>query len=200
MTMSLIASGTRSWRRCNWGDDVPRVLTARFMHETNTFSRVKTDMALIRRRDFHLENEIPQAFRGTRSALGATFEAADKYGWTLVHPGLGQAPCSKVRPLTVSQLAPGARPIPRRARPPNKRPGLVLRANVLSGVTASPRPPTRSPANAGSRVCWSGRRGPSLLAHCISSRSLHSSRAGRNRWFADSSLEGDGFELLVPRH
>ena len=82
MTMSLIASGTRSWRRCNWGDDVPRVLTARFMHETNTFSRVKTDMALIRRRDFHLENEIPQAFRGTRSALGATFEAADKYGWT----------------------------------------------------------------------------------------------------------------------
>jgi hypothetical protein len=80
MTMSLIASGTRSWRRCNWGDDVPRVLTARFMHETNTFSRVKTDMALIRRRDFHLENEIPQAFRGSRSALGATFEAADKYG------------------------------------------------------------------------------------------------------------------------
>jgi microcystin degradation protein MlrC len=63
-----------------------RVLIARFMHETNTFSRVPTDMALIRRRDFHLENEIPQAFRGTRSALGATFEAADKYGWSLVHP------------------------------------------------------------------------------------------------------------------
>jgi microcystin degradation protein MlrC len=47
---------------------VPRVLTARFMHETNTFSRVKIDMALIRRCDFHLENEIPQAFCGTRSA------------------------------------------------------------------------------------------------------------------------------------
>ncbi len=63
-----------------------RVLTARFMHETNTFSRVRTGMALIRRRDYHLENEIPQAFRGTRSALGATFEAADKFGWSLVHP------------------------------------------------------------------------------------------------------------------
>jgi len=63
-----------------------RVLTARFMHETNTFSCVPTDMALIRRRDFHLENEIPQTFRGTRSALGATFEAADKYDWSLVHP------------------------------------------------------------------------------------------------------------------
>jgi microcystin degradation protein MlrC len=65
---------------------VKRVLTARFMHETNTFSRVATDMAMMRRRDYHLENEIPVAFRGTRSAFGATFEAADKFGWTLVHP------------------------------------------------------------------------------------------------------------------
>jgi microcystin degradation protein MlrC len=65
---------------------VPRVLTARFMHETNTFSRVKTDLAVWQRRDFHRDNEIPAAFRGTRSALGASFEAADKYGWTLIHP------------------------------------------------------------------------------------------------------------------
>ena len=63
-----------------------RVLAARIMHETNTFSRVLTDMAAFRRRDFHLENEIPAAYRGTRSAMGATFEAADKYGWTLIHP------------------------------------------------------------------------------------------------------------------
>src|SRR6266852_469951 len=56
------------------------------MHETNTFSRVPTDMAMIRRRDYHLENEITAAFRGTRSAFGATFEAADKFGWSLVHP------------------------------------------------------------------------------------------------------------------
>jgi microcystin degradation protein MlrC len=67
-------------------EPVKRVLTGRFMHETNTFSIVKTDMALWRRRDFHTENEIPSVFRGTRSALGATFEAADKYGWTLIHP------------------------------------------------------------------------------------------------------------------
>src|SRR3984885_10153346 len=63
-----------------------RVLTGRFMHETNPFSIVKTDLALWRRRDFHTGNEIPSVFRGTRSALGATFEAADKYGWALVHP------------------------------------------------------------------------------------------------------------------
>ena len=87
---------------------MPRVLTARFMHETNTFSRVKTDMALIRRRDFHLENEIPQAFRGTRSALGATFEAADKYGWTLVHP-VSARPRTRAR--LISPLA--APPTPR---------------------------------------------------------------------------------------
>jgi len=65
---------------------VARVLTARFMHETNTFSRIPTDMAMFRRRDFHLENQIPVAFRGTRSAFGATFEAADNFGWTVVHP------------------------------------------------------------------------------------------------------------------
>jgi microcystin degradation protein MlrC len=56
------------------------------MHETNTFSRVKTDLGVWQRRDFHRDNEIPAAFRGTRSALGASFEAADKYGWTLIHP------------------------------------------------------------------------------------------------------------------
>jgi microcystin degradation protein MlrC len=74
-----------------WGETVrrrrvARVLIASFMHETNTFSRVATDMALIRQRSFHLDNEIPATFRGTRSAFGATFEAADAYGWTLVHP------------------------------------------------------------------------------------------------------------------
>jgi microcystin degradation protein MlrC len=63
-----------------------RVLAARIMHETNTFSRVKTDMAAFRRRDFHLENEIPAAYRGTNSAFGGTFEAADRYGWSLIHP------------------------------------------------------------------------------------------------------------------
>src|SRR5262249_16078012 len=65
---------------------VPRVQTARFMHETNTFSRVPTDMAMFRRRDFRLENEIPVALRDARSSFGARFEAADKFGWILVHP------------------------------------------------------------------------------------------------------------------
>src|SRR6185369_2992314 len=63
-----------------------RVLTARIMHETNTFSIVKTTMTDFRANGFFLGNEIPGAYRGTRSAMGGSFDAADKHGWSLVHP------------------------------------------------------------------------------------------------------------------
>ena len=63
-----------------------RVLTGEIAHETNTFSVVPTTMAHFRRRTFLTANEIPEQRRGTRSEFGATFEAADKYGWTLRHP------------------------------------------------------------------------------------------------------------------
>jgi len=63
-----------------------RVLTAVMSHETNTFSKDKTGLEAFRRRDYILGNEIPGARRGTRTNIGATFEAADKHGWTLVHP------------------------------------------------------------------------------------------------------------------
>jgi microcystin degradation protein MlrC len=63
-----------------------RVLTGEFAHETNTFSVVPTTIENFRRRVFLRGNEIPAQRRGTHSAFGATFEAADNYGWTLVHP------------------------------------------------------------------------------------------------------------------
>jgi microcystin degradation protein MlrC len=63
-----------------------RVLSARIMHETNTFSIVPTTMADFRANGFFLGNEMPAAYRGTRSAMGGSFDAADKHGWTLVHP------------------------------------------------------------------------------------------------------------------
>ncbi len=50
-----------------------------------------TDIDSFRRGTLLTANEIPGARRGTRSALGATFEAADKYGWTLVHPVVASA-------------------------------------------------------------------------------------------------------------
>lgn len=63
-----------------------RILVAGIAHETNTFSIVKTDLDSFRRGHLWGANEIPGALRGTRTAMGAAFEAAEKFGWTLVHP------------------------------------------------------------------------------------------------------------------
>lgn len=65
---------------------IRRVLVAEFMHETNTFSVQPTDEAAFRHCAFELGAAIPAAYRGTRTALGAAFEAADALGWSLVHP------------------------------------------------------------------------------------------------------------------
>ncbi len=67
------------------------VLTAEVAHETNTFSKVRTDLAAFRRGALLGANEIPAARRGTRSSMGATFEAADRFGWNLRHPILAHA-------------------------------------------------------------------------------------------------------------
>ena len=74
-----------------------RVLTGGVSHETNTFSTVPTGLDNFRRGTLLTANEIPGARRGTHSALGATFEAADKFGWTLLHPVSASAnPSGKV--------------------------------------------------------------------------------------------------------
>ncbi|MBM0206333.1 M81 family metallopeptidase [Micromonospora sp. STR1s_5] len=67
------------------------VLVAEFMHETNTFSVQATDEAAFRRCAFEFGNEIPGAYRGTRTALGAAFQAAEAFGWALVHPVVAHA-------------------------------------------------------------------------------------------------------------
>jgi microcystin degradation protein MlrC len=63
-----------------------RVLVAEFMHETNTFSVQGTDEAAFRHCSYYLDDEIPPAFRGTRTSVGAAFEAADRFHWEVVHP------------------------------------------------------------------------------------------------------------------
>lgn len=68
-----------------------RVLVAEFMHETNTFSVQLTDEQAFRNSSFYLDNEIPQAFRSTRTSMGAAFEAADKFGWDVTHPLVASA-------------------------------------------------------------------------------------------------------------
>jgi microcystin degradation protein MlrC len=61
-----------------------RVLTAEWCHETNTFSVFPTTM-----KNFHDEyyydtpEEILKERKGTKSPIGATYEAAEKYNWVL---------------------------------------------------------------------------------------------------------------------
>ena len=62
------------------------VLTGSIQHETNTFSRLRTDLDAFRRGSFLVGEAVAAGRRGTRGALGATFEAAARYGWTLRHP------------------------------------------------------------------------------------------------------------------
>lgn len=63
-----------------------KVLLAEFMHETNTFSVQLTGVEAFQACGCVLGADIPAAFRGTRTAMGAGFEAADAYGWELAHP------------------------------------------------------------------------------------------------------------------
>ncbi|SCY82327.1 M81 family metallopeptidase [Microvirga guangxiensis] len=65
---------------------VKRVLVAEFMHETNTFSVQVTDENAFRNSCYYLDNDIPGAFTGTRTSMGAAFEAAEKFGWAMLHP------------------------------------------------------------------------------------------------------------------
>ena len=83
-----------------------RILTGQIAHETNTFSKVATTLDHFRAGTLLLSNEIPAARRGTRTALGATFEAAEKFGWTLSHPLAAAAnPSGTVTRATFEQLA-----------------------------------------------------------------------------------------------
>ncbi|MCC6718243.1 MAG: M81 family metallopeptidase, partial [Acetobacteraceae bacterium] len=55
-------------------------------HETNTFSKVPTTIESFRRGTWITGNGIAGARRATRTALGGSFEMADKHGWVLAHP------------------------------------------------------------------------------------------------------------------
>jgi len=83
-----------------------RVLAAEFMHETNTFSVQPTDEAAFRACAFHLAGEIPSAYRGTRTALGAAFEAAGEFGWNLTTPIAAHAnPSGRVTDAAFDRIA-----------------------------------------------------------------------------------------------
>ncbi|WP_292458202.1 M81 family metallopeptidase [Mesorhizobium sp.] len=82
-----------------------RILIGEIEHEANTFSKVPTTLERFRAGALLLDDEIPSARRGTRTALGAAFEAAEKFGWTLSHPLAASAtPGGVVTKETFEQL------------------------------------------------------------------------------------------------
>ncbi len=84
----------------------PRVLLAEFMHESNTFSIQTTDEDAFRRCQLQRANEVAAVYRGTRSALGAGFEAAQELGWRLVHPVAAHAnPSGRVTDAFFDRIA-----------------------------------------------------------------------------------------------
>jgi microcystin degradation protein MlrC len=83
-----------------------RVLVAEFMHETNTFSVQLTDEAAFRSSSCYFDNEIRLAFLGTRTAIGAAFEAADTLGWEVTHPVVaGANPSGRVTDAAFEKFA-----------------------------------------------------------------------------------------------
>lgn len=82
-----------------------RIITGEIEHEANTFSKVPTTLEHFRSGALLLGDEILPARRGTRTALGAVFEAAEKFGWTLSHPLAASAtPGGTVTKETFEQL------------------------------------------------------------------------------------------------
>ncbi len=73
------------------------VLTSKIEHETNTFSPVPTDLDRFAQRILLRGNALATSYQGTRGSMGATFAAAERYGWVLRHPIAASAtPSGKV--------------------------------------------------------------------------------------------------------
>ena len=63
-----------------------RVLVAGFKHETNSFSKLPTDMAAYKGRAFYRDQDVTAKMAGTATETGAALEAAKKYGWDARFP------------------------------------------------------------------------------------------------------------------
>ncbi|GBE42849.1 hypothetical protein BMS3Bbin10_00916 [bacterium BMS3Bbin10] len=58
-----------------------RVLIAGFKHETNTFSKLPTDLDAYRKRALHFGEDIRAAYSGTNTEIAGFLDACEKYGW-----------------------------------------------------------------------------------------------------------------------
>lgn len=58
-----------------------RVLIAGFKHETNTFSKLPTDLDAYKRRALHYGEDIRAAYTGTNTEIAGFLDACEKYDW-----------------------------------------------------------------------------------------------------------------------
>jgi microcystin degradation protein MlrC len=64
-----------------------KVFSASIMHESHSFCILPASLARFHEAGgYKRDDEIPKAFRGTRTEWGAVFDLADEFGWQVVHP------------------------------------------------------------------------------------------------------------------
>ena len=64
-----------------YGSPTRRVLLAAIKHESHTFNRFPTTLALFRRQGYHRGDAIPPAFRGTGLEMAGFLAVAERLGW-----------------------------------------------------------------------------------------------------------------------
>lgn len=99
-----------------------RVLMAQVMHETNTFSKLPTDLDAFRARYLHLGDDVVTAFKGTKSETAAFLDVAEQKGWTAIHPIAAAATPSGIVTKDAWEFLAGA--VVKAARP--KPDGILL--------------------------------------------------------------------------
>jgi microcystin degradation protein MlrC len=68
-----------------------RIAVGGISHETNTFSTIRTDLALFERRGVHGPDNLVDAFAGTKTILGGFLDAARAHGFDAVPTILAEA-------------------------------------------------------------------------------------------------------------
>ncbi|MCO5966023.1 M81 family metallopeptidase [Sinorhizobium meliloti] len=83
-----------------------RILTGHINQETNSFNKIPTTLEHFLAAGLLRGDEIPPAMRGTRTVVGAMFEAAEKFGWEVSHPLIAYAgPGGRLTRETFEQLS-----------------------------------------------------------------------------------------------
>jgi microcystin degradation protein MlrC len=84
-----------------------KVLTCDFSHETNTFSVLPTTIDNFRHQSFLVGDlEVSSQHRNTKSTIGATYEAAEKFVWNLTVPVAASSnPTGKITSEAFEQIS-----------------------------------------------------------------------------------------------